>query len=312
MSMWSYLPTIFREAFSWRGLPRSPEPDLIMDSDANVEAYAEAARDGTGPMASNYVFHAAHMTQTIHGARRAVDLACGPATLLAMVAELNPDTSFLGVDLSEPMLESARAHIRARGLSNVEFTLGDITALDEIADGHADAVMSTMALHHLPNEQALRECFRAIGRIATDKAAIYLADLARLKSKKSIDFLVETSRGRQPELFVTDYENSLHAAFRASNFRRLASEAIPQDLRTRTTAGIPAMVVAKTRERVLPEGVVAHLHALREDLDTDDRADLDDMRLFFRLGRLGSDPFRLRRAARRALSPSGRAATTPP
>ena len=144
------LPTLLRETAGARSLPREPEPDLIMEGADQVAAYTLAGRIN-GIMAAAYLFHSAQASKVLGECRTAVDLGCGPATQLAQIAALNPNTHFTGIDLSEAMLDNARHHIAELDLQNVNLLRDDITRLDSIADSSAEAVISTMALHHLPS-----------------------------------------------------------------------------------------------------------------------------------------------------------------
>jgi tRNA G46 methylase TrmB len=56
-------------------------------------------------------------------------MGCGPATQLSQIAAMNPEIKFTGVDMSEELLRHARQHVTELGLDNVDFLLGDITAL---------------------------------------------------------------------------------------------------------------------------------------------------------------------------------------
>ncbi len=169
-------PVILHEALGQRTLPREPEPDLVMGDADQVAAYTEAGRID-GVMSAAYLFHSARISQVIRGVPAAD--GCGSPVQLAQVAELNPDTSFLGVDLSDEMLSKARQHIDALGVKNVEFLRADMTDLREIADGSADGVVSTMALHHLPMHAHLERCLSEIRRIRKQDGALYLVDFGR-------------------------------------------------------------------------------------------------------------------------------------
>src|SRR5215831_4554810 len=116
----AFVPIILRELLGERTLPREPEPDLVMQDEEQVKAYSLAGRID-GVMSAAYLFHSGQASSVIYGARRVIDLGCGPATQLAQIASLNPDSEFLGIDLSPTMLDSARAHIAASGLRNVSF-----------------------------------------------------------------------------------------------------------------------------------------------------------------------------------------------
>src|SRR3982750_1764238 len=95
----AFIPIILRELLCARTLPREPEPDLVMEDDEQVRAYSLAGRID-GVMSAAYLFHSAQASSVIKGARRIIDLGCGPATQLAQIASLNPDSEFVGIDLS--------------------------------------------------------------------------------------------------------------------------------------------------------------------------------------------------------------------
>ena len=152
----SVVRTLLRELVTSERTERIPEPDLVMDNPEKVAAYTRAGRED-GVMAPVYLFHCAQICEVIRPGDVAVDLGCGPATQLAMVARLNPDTHFIGVDLSDEMLKRAKGHVDEQGLRNVEFRQGDISRLESFADNSVDTVFSTVALHHLPDLQTLED-----------------------------------------------------------------------------------------------------------------------------------------------------------
>ena len=286
----SFLPTILRETFVARTLPREPEPDLVMEDDEQVASYSFAGRID-GVMSASYLYHSASVSATIAGCAEVVDLGCGPATQLAQIAELNPGIRFHGVDLSPTMLGSARAHVAELGLTNVRFTQGDITKVDFIADQSVDAVISTMALHHLPTMDHLLACFEEISRIVKPGGAVYLADFGRLKSLHSVLFFAYMNAKAQPHIFSLDYERSLRAAFELADFET-ASTRLPPQVGVHATWLLPMLTLLRTPARALDEGIRVRVKAMRKALPRRYRADLDDIRLFFRLNGMTSDPFR--------------------
>ncbi len=287
----SMLPTVIRENLVSRTLPREPEPDLVMDTPENVEAFAVAGRID-GVMSANYLFHSARITQLIQGCEQVVDLGCGPATQLAQIAGLNPGIQFTGVDLSEVMLEDGRRHVRELGLSNVDFAHDSMTRISSVEDASADAVISTLALHHLPSFEDLRQTFREVRRILKPDGRLYLVDLGRLKSLKSVLYFAYMNRAHQPHLFSLDYERSLRAAFVREDFERLASEELGSGARVYQTFRLSVLLLVTTADRPLEDAALRDkLQGMRNDLPTKYRKQLDDIRLFFRLGGLKNDPF---------------------
>jgi len=93
---------------------------------------------------------------------RVLDVGCGPGYLTALAAEaVAPDGVAEGIDASAPMIEQAR--LRRSGAA-CSFRVGKAEALDS-ADGSFDVVLSSLMVHHLPEENragAFAEMFRVL------------------------------------------------------------------------------------------------------------------------------------------------------
>lgn len=88
---------------------------------------------------------------------RAVDLGCGTghhATILATRFE-----EVLGVDISPPMLEIARAR---RAAPNISYELRDLQDVSPEKDGRFDLVFSAFTLHHVPDLDAALHRIRSL------------------------------------------------------------------------------------------------------------------------------------------------------
>lgn len=279
------LRTLLRELTTSERSARVPEPDLVMDDPGKVAAYVRAGRED-GVMAPVYLFHCANACEVIRPGDNVLDLACGPANQLAMIARLNPDTRFIGIDLSEPMLTRARELIGTERLENVEFRTGDITRLSGVGDRSIDAVVSTMALHHLPDEDLLNATFGEIARVLKPGGGVYIVDFGHLRSERSIRYFAYQYADRQPELFTEDYLNSLRAAYPVEALEK-AGRKLGSAARVRSTFLAPFMVAFKSPVRGgSDERRRRLLAALRERLPDYHRADLTDLETFFRLGGL--------------------------
>lgn len=282
---------LLREVTSRKDAFRVPEPDLVMDDAAQVASFHEAGRP-EGVMAPVYIFHAAQVCEIIKPGDTVLDLGCGPANQLGMVARLNPDVHFIGVDLSDEMLAMAERNLQALGIGNVTLRHGDITELNMFQAASADAVMSTVVLHHLPNEAALFRCFAEVQRVLKPDGGLYLVDFGHLKTEAAIHYFAYQYEERQPELFTVDYLNSLRAAFEVTTWREGWACYLKDFGGLFSTVVVPYMVAVKSpARRELSADLLMRLNAVYQGMPAYHRTDFKDLVTFFRLGGLRSPTY---------------------
>jgi ubiquinone/menaquinone biosynthesis C-methylase UbiE len=92
-----------------------------------------------------------------------LDVGCGTGSLaIAAKRRVGAAGTVQGIDASPEMIARARTKARKAGL-DVHFTIGVVEALP-FPDGHFDAVLSTLMLHHLPRD-ARQQCAREMRRV---------------------------------------------------------------------------------------------------------------------------------------------------
>ncbi|MFI0086855.1 class I SAM-dependent methyltransferase [Streptomyces bobili] len=103
---------------------------------------------------------AAYLLDSLKPHMRILDIGCGPGTITADLAELVPDGHVTGVDHAPGILEQARSTAAARGLTNIDFAVADVHAL-EYPDDTFCVVHAHQVLQHVGDPvQALREMRR--------------------------------------------------------------------------------------------------------------------------------------------------------
>jgi SAM-dependent methyltransferase len=89
-----------------------------------------------------------------------LDVGCGPATITADFATLVTPARVTALEVTAEALDLARAEIARRGLTNVDFAVGDVHALD-FPDDTFDVVHAHQVLQHVTDPvAALREMRR--------------------------------------------------------------------------------------------------------------------------------------------------------
>lgn len=87
-----------------------------------------------------------------------VDLGCGPGEVLLRVAALAPSLDLTGVDVDAEMIERAQRKARRRlsgPAARPRFVVADAAALP-FPDESVDLLVSSYAVHHLPDRHAAR------------------------------------------------------------------------------------------------------------------------------------------------------------
>lgn len=279
------------ELVSRRDAFRVPEPNLVMDDPEQVRGFNEAGLEG-GVMAPVYLFHAINVTEVIRPGDTVLDLGCGPGNQLAMIARLNPESQFIGLDLSDEMLMRAQAQVDAQRLINVRLRREDITRLESIADHSVDAVFSTVVLHQLPDIDAFNAVFRQVARVLKPKGGVYLVDFGHLKTERAIEYFAHQYADRQPDIFTRDYHNSLRAAFDFSDWQAAQRESLASRTRLFSTFAMPYMVAVKSPVRHMPNVAQREqFGSLYRAMPAWHRRDFDDLRTMFRLGGLKLQDF---------------------
>jgi len=91
---------------------------------------------------------AAHLLPHLKSGDTLLDIGCGPGTITGDLAALVTPGRVTALEVTEPALDLARAEIARRGVESVDFTVGDVHALD-FADGTFDVVHAHQVLQHV-------------------------------------------------------------------------------------------------------------------------------------------------------------------
>jgi arsenite methyltransferase len=289
MADFGLLCTFARELISMDIQARGNPPTQSLSGATISEGLANGGNID-GRYASGYLYHTARISQTIYRAERCLDLGAAPGCQLLQLAPLHPDTQFIGIDRSEILLEDALTNTKKKKISNVEWLEDDITSLSKIETDSVDAVISTMTLHDLQNLEEVVRCLNSVKRVLKPGGAVYIEDYGRLKSKKSVHYFNTVNGHTCADAFSQLNVCSLTAAFKIKELRAAFTDALP-DVRMFSTFLVPFLNVAKTPDRSLPPELKQRINDMRLVLSPKKRANLDDLRTFFRLGGWKNDPF---------------------
>lgn len=279
----NHFSSIFKEVLSKPELTRVPEVMVMSESEQTQDFYNYGLGDTV--LRASYLFHAKWASRTFAHCRRVLDLGTGPANQISILAKMNPHVEFVGVDLSEKMLELAEKNCRGLNLKNISFVKDDITKLSQISDKSFDGVFSSVALHHLPSAVDLSITFKNISRVLTDHRAIYITDFLLLKNKASIDYLLSLNKD-QPKIFKDDYYASLSAAFTKSDFQKSAVP-VSDSAKIYSSFGAQFLMVLKSRSYSLSPNAKEYLRGELQKLSKSHRSIYNNLSILFSLSGMG-------------------------
>jgi ubiquinone/menaquinone biosynthesis C-methylase UbiE len=88
------------------------------------------------------------LTERLGGGIRVLDVGCGRGRIINRLAEVYPQSRFVGMDLSPDAIGFARDEASKKGLGNVEFASVDLSSFDETAEpGSFDFIATFDAIH---------------------------------------------------------------------------------------------------------------------------------------------------------------------
>jgi arsenite methyltransferase len=155
-----------------------------------------------------------------------LDLGSGAGfDCLLAAGKVGPTGRVIGVDMTDAMLEKARANAAKAGTSNVDFRKGEIESLP-VEDDSIDVVISNCVLNLVPDkDRAFREIHRVLksgGRLAVSDMAWEIEPAASVR--KDMEALVGCIGGA---LVLDDYVSRL----KRSGFIRVDIEKHPEAAR---------------------------------------------------------------------------------
>ena len=224
---------------------RVPEPMVVDDPDEVARFSAGGASQPA--MRSVYEFSARALSTLTPEGGRVVDLGVGSGHALAHFLRGRPDATAIGVDLSKPMLDQARATFRRAGVAGrVRLVHGDITDLPlELHQERVEAVCSLWTLHQLPDDEAAGAALGQIaGFCAEHGAAMWLFDFQRLGSPATLPAVFSATEPGYPARLRDDAIRSEAAAFTDTELLRMLGTAGLGRTRCRTSTPLRLFQVA--------------------------------------------------------------------
>jgi SAM-dependent methyltransferase len=155
---------------------------------------------------------------------RWLEAACGPAIVgRAVAARVG---AVHGVDLTPAMIEKARAEAATAGLENIEFSLGDATALT-FPDASFDGAVTRFSLHHIPAPQRLLE---EMARVVRPGGWVVIADHLTDADGDAAAWHEEIERLRDPSHWACLTRERLLALGEAAGLELDEEQVVPLDL----------------------------------------------------------------------------------
>ena len=154
-------------------IPRQIGPDEGIDDTDIIQAYDRISKWPQFKVIRRIIVNE---LKRHHPRNTLVDVGCGPGYLLVDMARAFSDLEFIGVDISQQMLERATNNITGSRLGErISFRAGDIQGLP-FEPNSLDFVISTLSLHHWLQP---KRGFLEISRVLKPGGQFLIFDLKR-------------------------------------------------------------------------------------------------------------------------------------
>jgi ubiquinone/menaquinone biosynthesis C-methylase UbiE len=273
---------IWHEALASGHPQRVPEPCEAMEGAEQIRSYVQAY-DWGGPFSALQLHHLRELSAMIRPGDTVLDLACGPGPLLLELAPLFPTCRFIGADLSRPMLDMLLERAAARGITNIEVLHEDIRTLPSLGNTPINMVITTLAMHHLPNLDDLGQTFRRVNELLGSDGGFYIFDFGLLRSARTQALLMKEAAKTAPPATIVDYGQSLRAAFPVEDVLRLARKHLPKPFKASSSCFVDFLYFLQSPPRTTASAELkAHRSELWKRLSTSNKIEHLMLRLLRR------------------------------
>jgi ubiquinone/menaquinone biosynthesis C-methylase UbiE len=144
-------------------------------------------------------------------------------------AEAGETGKIIGIDFTPEMIEQARANVKKRGFTNVEFVQGDIDNMP-VSSNLADVIVSNCVLNLVPNKQAV---FKEIYRVLKPNGHFSISDIVLTgdlpdEIKSAVEMYAACITGAvQKDLYLKNIEE---AGFKNINIQKEETIILPDDV----------------------------------------------------------------------------------
>jgi arsenite methyltransferase len=208
---------VFYNSFKQRLCPqlnrRIPEPEMVMSDMQQAREFARGGEEKSG-LGLAYEFILLKLLQIAPKKGRVLDVACGSGVLLSKIALELPFLDFIGIDLSDAMIEVAKETLKKDPVSNVRLQKLDMFAIDTAFMKNCfDLITFNLALHQLSNETQAIEIINKMLSLLKENGVLFIYDLSRPKTDKIAVWFANRFNTKSGPYFYQDSLNSYRAAF---------------------------------------------------------------------------------------------------
>ncbi|MBE6486353.1 MAG: class I SAM-dependent methyltransferase [Methanosphaera stadtmanae] len=142
-----------------------------------------------------------------------LDLGCGTGNITQKALNRFPEAEVTCLDLSENMIEIAKDKLSS--YENIEYIVGDFTQME--LNTKYDVVLSSLALHHIPNDEEKEAMYKNIYETLEKDGVFYNADVIKANSNYNEELNNKVAIQEMKENGVTDEEIAEHKGKRDAN-----------------------------------------------------------------------------------------------
>jgi ubiquinone/menaquinone biosynthesis C-methylase UbiE len=209
---------LLKQKYHKQILQRELEPKLVMDNLDQADEYYRGGNEGS--LLPQYELILDKLCKIIPSGGNWLDICCGSGNLLGRFVDEFNGFEFLGVDLSESMLDVAKSNFEIKNFNNVSLKKLDALQINNL-NKKFDVITWNFASHHMDNEEIVLKIINKALGLLTDKAILFIYDLNRPKTNELLDWFNDKYNSGYGEIYKKDAYYSLRAAFAFDEYENI-------------------------------------------------------------------------------------------
>jgi len=215
---------VLEQRLCLQSFERMPESSSEITDKEFIKNFIIEAEKGNLDVLYRYIVES--VSKLSLDASNALDIGCGPATLLCQMARKLSGTQFTAIDMSSVMIEIAKENAEKSGVKNISFMCKSWFELKDFEDHSYDIVTWNLALHHCDNKNEVVQVINSISKILKPSGKLFIFDVLRPCSERNMTWFLDSFINNKNPAYFQNVLESFRAGYTFGEIEEILSQSL--------------------------------------------------------------------------------------